>query len=128
MKTALVPFRLDDQTGKGNLGCLLSLLIVVALGYLGYKFGPHYVSHFRLKDAITEIAVHRAMGSRSTATTKGIQDEVLAKAQELGISLKREDIKVQRDQDQVRITVKYTIPVELPNQVYDLNFEFTARN
>jgi hypothetical protein len=104
-------------------------LVIVALGYLGYKFGPHYVNHFRLKDALTEIAVRRAAASSESSTSvKGIQDEVLAKAKELNIPLRREDVKVRREEEKVYITVKYTVPVELPNEVYALNFEFTGHN
>jgi hypothetical protein len=45
---------------------------------------------------------------------------VLAKAKELGIPLKREDIKVREEGEKVYI--------DLPNQVYNLNFEFTGHN
>jgi len=128
LKTCHAGLRVHKQTGKGNLGCLFSLLIVAGLGYLGYKFAPHYVDHFRLKDAMEEIAVHRAVGSRSGATNKAIQNEVLEKAKELGIPLKREGIRVQQEQDRVSITVKYTIPVALANHVYDWNFEFATHN
>ena len=59
---------------------------------------------------------------------KSIPEEVLAKAKELGIVLKREDIKVKQEEEKVYITVKYTISVELASQVYNLNFEFTGHN
>ena len=114
------------SSGKGNVGCLFGLFIVAALGYLGYKFVPHYVSHFELKDALNEIAVYRAAKGGSEKQT--IQEEVIAKAKGLGIQLKREDIKVRQEEEKVYITVKYTVPVDLPNQVYDLNFEFTGHN
>ena len=118
--------KLFGSSGKGNLGCLFSLLIVVALGYLGYKFVPHYVSHFQLKDALNEIAVYRAAKGGSEKQT--IQEEVIAKAKEMGIQLKREDVKVRQEEEKVYITVKYTVPVDLPNQTYNLNFEFTGHN
>ena len=118
--------KLLRSSGKGNVGCLFGLLIVAALGYLGYKFLPHYVSHFELKDALNEIAVYRA--ARSGSEKQTIQEEVIAKAKELGIQLKREDIKVRQEEEKVYITVKYTVPVDLPNQVYELNFEFTGHN
>ena len=108
------------------MGCLFGLLIVAALGYLGYKFVPHYVSHFELKDALNEIAVYRAAKGGSEKQT--IQEEVIAKAKEMGIQLKREDIKVRQEEEKVYITVKYTVPVDLPSQVYNLDFEFTGHN
>lgn len=120
--------RLRGSSGKGNLGCLFSLLILVVVGYLGYKFVPHYMSHFELKDALNEIAVYRVARAGSGSEKQTIQEEVIAKAKELGIQLKRENIKVRQEEEKIYITVKYTVPVELPNQVYDLQFEFTGHN
>ena len=128
MKTALTTTKSFHTSGKGNLGCLFSLLIVVALAYLGYKFVPHYTSHFQLKDAVNEIAVYRAAGIGAGSEKQTIQEQVLARAKDLGIELKREDIKVRQEEEKVYITVKYTVPVDLPNQVYNLNFEFTGHN
>ena len=122
------PARLLRSAGKGNLGCLFGLFIVAAMGYLGYKFLPHYMSHFELKDALNEIAVYRAAGTKLGSEQQTIQEEVIAKAKELGIQLKREDVKVRQEEQKVYITVKYTVPVDLPNQVYSLNFEFTGHN
>lgn len=110
------------------MGCLFSLFVIVALGYLGYKFIPHYMSHYELKDALNEIAVYRAVGTSRGSEQKTIEEEVIAKAKELGISLKRDDIKVRQEDEKVYITVKYTVPVDLPNQVYNLDFEFTGHN
>jgi Domain of unknown function (DUF4845) len=120
--------RLPGTSGKGNLGCLFSLLILVVLGYLGYKFVPHYMSHFELKDALNEIAVYRVARGGSGSEKQTIQEEVIAKAKGLGIQLKRDDIKVRQEEEKIYITVKYTVPVDLPNQVYDLEFEFTGHN
>ena len=128
MKTAFTPAKSLHSAGKSNLGCLFTLLIVVALGYAGYKFVPHYMSHYELKDALNEIAVFRAAGTRAGSEKQTIQEEVIAKAKELGIQLKREDVKVRQEEEKVYITVKYTVPVDLPSQVYNLNFEVTGHN
>src|SRR5580765_6045847 len=105
------PARGLRSSGKGKVGCLFGLLIVAAMGYLGYKFLPHYMSHFELKDALNEIAVYRA--ARGGSEKQTIQEEVIAKAKELGIRLKREDVKVRQEEEKVYITVKYTVPVDL---------------
>jgi hypothetical protein len=126
-----IPFRRSSikEQGKGSMGCPFSLLLLVGLGYLGYKFVPHYVNHFQLKDAMTGIAVSSAAGTDGRLQgVKGIQDAVLAKAIDLQIPLKREDITVRNEGEKVFITVGYTVPVSLPNRVYDLKFEFTGHN
>jgi hypothetical protein len=126
LKTFSLRTRLDSQCGKGFLGCLFSLLVLIGLGYLGYKFLPPYVNHFQLKDALNEIAVRQAAGGGRN--TKAVQDAVLAKAKDLQIPLRREDIRVRTEEERVYITVRYVVPVELPGRVYDLKFEFTGHN
>jgi Domain of unknown function (DUF4845) len=100
----------------------------MVVGYLSYKFVPHYMSHFELKDALNEIAVYRVARAGSGSEKQTIQEEVIAKAKELGIQLKRDNIKVRQEEEKIYITVKYTVPVDLPTQVYDLQFEFTGHN
>jgi hypothetical protein len=126
LKTFSLRTRLDSQCGKGFLGCLFSLLVLAGLGYLGYKFLPPYANHFQLKDALNEIAVRQAAGRGSS--TKAVQDAVLAKAKDLQIPLRREDIRVRTEEERVYITVRYVVPVELPGRVYDLKFDFTGHN
>jgi hypothetical protein len=90
-----------------------------------------------LKDATNEIAVLSAArllpspdgsSQKSGSSVSEIQDAVMRKAKELDIPLRKQDIKVRRDQTAVFITVKYTVPIELPGSVYDFHFEFTSHN
>ena len=132
MKITFLSSKLAHQQGRGNAGCFFGLLMVLILGYLGYKFLHHYVNHYQLKDAMKEIAVYHAAGLGSRSVGPGanteIQDAVLKKAKDLEIPLRRENINVRREGDVVFITVSYTIPVELPGLAYVLNFEFTSHN
>jgi hypothetical protein len=95
------------------------------------------VSHYQLQDAMKEIATLGAVGmlppakassGRSSGPLSDVQEAVLSKARELEIPLRKEDIKVQREEATVFITVKYTVPIELPGRIYDYNFEFTVHN
>ena len=120
--------RLVRSSGRGNLGCLFSLLIIVVLGYLGYKFVPHYINNYELKDAVNEIAVYQGAGLGGGPEKRTIHEQVMAKAKELGIPLKRENIKVRQEGEKVYITVNYTVPVDLPSKTYNLDFDFTGHN
>src|SRR4051794_39515228 len=111
--------------------------MVATLAYGAYKFAPPFISHYQLKDEMKEIATLSAAGlsprasgrsGKSTGFTAEIQEAVLAKAKELEIPLRKQDVKVSQDESRVFITVKYTVPVELPGHVYDLNFEFSSHN
>jgi hypothetical protein len=111
--------------------------MVATLAYGAYKFAPPFISHYQLKDEMKEIATLSAAGlpprvggrsGKSTGFIAEIQEAVLAKAKELEIPLRKQDVKVSQDESRIFITVKYTVPVELPGHVYDLNFEFSSHN
>jgi len=82
-----------------------------------------------------EIATLSAVGMLPQAkNTSGvtpvpdIQEAVLSKARELEIPLRKEEIKVRKEEATVFISVKYTVPIDLPGRTYDYNFEFTVHN
>ena len=123
-----------SEVGRISLGCFFSLLMIGALSYGAYKFAPPFVSHYQLIDAMKEITTLSAAGvlperkGGSSDPVSNIQEAVLAKARDLEIPLRKQDIKVRREEAMVFITVKYTVPIELPTTVYDYNFEFTVHN
>jgi hypothetical protein len=95
------------------------------------------VSHYELQDAMKEIATLSAVGmlppakttsGRSSGAVSDVQEAVLSKARELEIPLRKEGITVRREEATVFITVKYTVPIELPGRDYDYNFDFTVHN
>jgi hypothetical protein len=111
--------------------------MVATLAYGAYKFAPPFINHYQLKDEMREIATLSAAGlpprtggqsGKSTGSLAEIQEAVLAKAKELEIPLRKQNVKVSRDETRVFITVKYTVPIDLPGRVYDLNFEFSSHN
>ena len=121
---------LSTQAGKGNIGCLFTFLILAVGGYLGYKFIPHVVSYFELKDAASEIAVQSAarLGRPDFPGLPTIQGAVHSKAKELQIPLNRQDIQVTRDDDRIYITVRYSVVVDLPRHPYEVKFNFAVHN
>src|SRR5207249_1958085 len=113
------------------------LLMIAAMGYGAYKFGPPYVHHYQLKDEIQQIATLSAAGAlpragaswaRVTPSVAEIQDAVMGKAREMGIPLQKKDIEVRVREEKVFIAVKYSVPIDLPWATYDLGFEFVGHN
>jgi len=130
MKSASNRSNRKNQRGRGNLGCLFSFLMLGAIGYLGYKFIPPYVSHYELKDALDELAVYEVsgIGVSKNGTAVDTQDLVINKAKEMGIRLEKKDIKIERMTDKILIHVHYSVPIDLPGRVYELKFDFTSHN
>jgi len=81
------------QRGEGKLGCLVSLLIVGALGGIGFKAVPVYFSNSELADACDFIA-----SGASKKPIETLEREVKDRARELGVA------EVLKDKGAIRIT------------------------
>jgi hypothetical protein len=57
-----------------------------------------------------------------------IRDDIWKKAQELGIPVKRDDIKVVTNQNAIEISINYTVPIDLQVNQFNLDFHPHADN
>ena len=114
---------------QNQLNYLLILLVMVVGGYAAYKYGSPLVSHYQLKSATEQIAKYSAAGvlsesefssGESKEPIQSIKEAVLMEAKMLGIPLRRQDISVRKADDQVVITVRYIVPIELWHRVYNI--------
>ena len=81
------------QRGEGKFGCIVTLLILGAMGATAYKAVPVYIGNRELADACDFIA---SSGSKRPIET--LEREVKEKARELGIT------EVLADKNAVRVT------------------------
>lgn len=101
--------------GEGNLGCLVWILVIGALGLVLFKFVPVKVHTAQLKDFASEQA--QFAGRRDTADS--IKKQILKKAKELDLEVDPKAIKVTRGQEAIRIEMRFTIPLEFPGYTYE---------
>lgn len=100
---------------------MISLLILVGLIYLGFKYIPVMVSTYSFRDFMEEEA-------RFAAVRKGdedIRNRLYDKARELTLPVEKSNIRVQRSRSQVTISVKYMVPIETP--VFTHRWQFTEK-
>ncbi len=109
----------ETQRGKITLGGVFWTLVFLAAIYLGVKLIPLYVNNFQFQDAMENEA---RLGVVSRKTAEQIRDTIFTKAQELGLPLTREQIRVEADLRTVRISCEYDIHVELPGYTLRLHF------
>ena len=133
------PFRrrIVHEQGTTNRGCLLGILLIIILAYVGYTFGPVFLDDYQLRNAAIQIADYAAAGVLSEtqyATGRGlgeieqIREAVLMQALERQIPLIRDNIIAEKEGDFVFITTKYFVPISLPWGEMDWNFEYTVNN
>lgn len=111
----------NRERGEGRMGAVISLLILVCLIYLGFKYIPVMVNTYSFRDYMEEEA-------RYAAIRKGdeeIRNRLYERARELTLPVEKSNIQVQRSRNEVTISVKYMVPIETP--VFTHRWEFSER-
>lgn len=119
------PARRRCERGEGRLKTVLSLAIVVLAIYSAVKIVPIYVSEYELSDKMQEQARYAVV---NRYTEDQIRDNIFKVIQDLDIPAKRETIKVVSNNSIVRISLEYTVPVDLLFYHMDLHFSPSSEN
>jgi len=110
------------RRGASTLGCLVSLLIVAALGYFGVKVGEVYYDFYKFQDRMVNeanFAAHR--------TDAQIRLHLVSLADSLGLPPSAHIVNVRRVKSQIFIWANYIIPLEVPGYVRDFHFNPQAK-
>jgi hypothetical protein len=108
------------DSGAGRVKALLSILFLVFVVFAGVKIIPVYVNNYELDDYIREQTPYWLT---QRARADYIQKSILNKAQELGLPVSEDQVKVEAPGSVVRVSIDYTVPVDLV--VYTLTLHFT---
>jgi len=111
------------QRGAGKLGTLIWIIILIAVGYCGFKIVPPYIDNYQLEDFMKQETRFAGVNRRSSDQ---LREVIYKRIQELEIPARREDIRVDVVQDGFKVSVKYTVVIELPGYALSLNFNPTA--
>lgn len=111
----------SGERGGAKFSLLLTLLILGSLGYSAVKIVPTYVDNYQLQDSI-ETESRFALTGYPKKTPDDVRNDVLKKAQELGLPVKAEDIRVIMNNGSVEIGVDYSVTFDL--DVYQWTHDF----
>ena len=114
-----------SQRGAGKLKAIAYTAVIILAIYAAYKLVPPYVSEYQLQDKMQELA---RFGIVNHYSDEQIRDNVFKVAQDLDLPAKREDIKVTVTQSIVRISLEYTVPVDLLFYSTELHFSPSSEN
>jgi hypothetical protein len=109
-----------SQRGGGAIKAILWTAILVYGAFVAYKILPAYVAEYQLADKMQEQA---RFANVNRYNEEQVRENIYKVVKDLEIPVKKEEIKVVANQDLVRISMDYTIPVDL--LVYQLNLHFT---
>jgi cell division protein FtsL len=113
------------ELGGSRAKAILYTFILVLVLYSAFKIVPVYVQNYQLSDKMQETARFAVVNRYSE---EQIRDTIFKEIQNLEIPAKREDIKVSSTQSIVRISVDYTVPVDVFFYHTDLHFTPSSEN
>src|SRR5579859_5077044 len=117
------PGRLAAQRGAGRLKTIVFVAVVVFGLYAGYKLFPPYLAEYQLSDKMQEEARFAVVNRHSDEQTR---DVIYKEAQDLDVPITKDQIKVFASNSIVKISVDYTVPVDL--MVYKVDLHFTPNS
>lgn len=115
------------QRGGSKLNLLITVLIVGSMIYAAIQIVPPYFANYQFQDAI-ETESRFALTGYPKRSQDDIQNEVFKKAQDLGIPVKHDDIKVDMTPGTVAISTDYSVPIDLKVYQFTLQFHPHADN
>ncbi len=112
--------RARGQRGEGRFKAIAFTAIVVFGFYAAFKLIPPYLAEYQLSDKMQEEARFAVVNRHSE---EQIREAIFKEARDLDIPLTKDEIKVLASASEVRISVDYTVPVDL--MVYKMELHFT---
>jgi hypothetical protein len=97
------------RRGVGALGCLVYLLVLACIVYLGSPFGSAYLDYYRFKDAMKQEAKFAMQRS-----DPDIQSRLKVFADSLGLPKSASAVRISRGREKVTILGSYTQSVTVP--------------
>jgi hypothetical protein len=110
--------RLKARPGKGTVGCLFSIFIVIAIGYFGVNAGRPFWFNFKYEDRMKQEAQFAAKRSDQT-----IQRRLRGYADSLGLPETAQRVRVRRRSGTIEIWADYYVNIEFPGVVREVHFE-----
>ena len=113
------PHRWRSERGEGRLKGIIIVVMVVLAIYTAWKVVPVYVDEYQLSDRMQEQARYAVV---NRYTEDQIRDNIFKVMQDLDIPGKREDIKVVSNNSVVKISLDYSVPVDVLMYHTDIHF------
>lgn len=123
MRTRRRPGQRRFERGEGRLKGILIVVIIVLAIYTAWKMVPPYVNDYQLSDRMQEQSRYAMVNHY---TVEQIRDNIYKVMVDLDIPAKKEDIKIVADGNVVKVSLDYTVPVDV--LVYHTDLHFTPNS
>ena len=113
----------SHNRGATTCGCLLFLILIGVLGYVGFKVGDAYWNFLEAKQKIRE-ALNWAVAVPAKSDIDIIQ-KVIANVRSVRVELSDRNIKIIHQKENLTISASWEREVEFPYYTYPLGFNVT---
>ena len=117
--------RSHAQRGSGKFKAIAYMAIVVFGIFCAVRLLPPYIAEYQLSDKMQDQA---RFGVVNRYSEEQIRDVIFKEAQDLDVPIKKEQIKVLANPSLVRISLDYTVPIDLLVYKMDLHFTPSSEN
>ena len=117
--------RIRAQRGEGRFKTVAYLAILVFGIFSAVKLLPPYIAEYQLADKMQEQARFAVV---NRYTEEQIRETIFKEAKDLDVPIQREDIKVLASNSMVRISLDYTVPIDLLFYKMQLHFTPSSEN
>jgi hypothetical protein len=113
------------EGGAGKIKAIIVTAILAFAVYAAVKIVPPYAAEYQLADKIQEQARFAVV---NRYTEEQIRENVFKVVKDLDVPAKKEDIKIEASQQVVKISMDYTVPIDLLAYHLDLHFTPSSEN
>lgn len=117
--------RWNSERGGARIKTLIVLIVLGFAVFCAVRLVPPYLNNYELQDSMREEA---AFASATRKQGDDIRADIEKKLKQLGIPADDKDIQVSDDAGNVKISVDYTVPVDLAVYQLQLHFHPQANN
>lgn len=106
-----------NHRGEAKIGCVLSILLIIAVAYCGYKTVPAYYYSVQFLDEVDALVRRAAVYNW---TERKILDSLLKLAMDWEQPVAKENIKIQHTRYNLIVDIEYKLPMDLGFYKFDL--------
>jgi hypothetical protein len=112
--------------GKINFGCLTLTILLIAGGYVGYKFGRVYLGKYMFERKVFELAgdVAEDWKGKIYSSDGDVVNAIMKEARAHGVGIVPDDIEIDRDDDRVIINIIWEGDIVLPYYTHHFIYYF----
>ena len=109
--------------GAATGGCLLFIIGIAVLGYIGFKFGDAYWNYLEVRQKARE-ALNWAVAGSPKAEIEILQ-KVIGNARDIGMEFSPDNIQIKQTTDTLTLIVSWVQEVDFPYYTFPLKFKLT---